>query len=158
MNGGKFRKAEALLWAKEDQASWEATAVVDEDVDWVQWIGKFLLTFDPLRTTYDWSMIEAAPEGIHVRQTQYVKLVKECLNGMYVWADKPLKDLIQIHRRVHWNVLQSWRPQLAGLGDRGKFCVVCMVEGNGANEFQNLSRTGTQVTEVLTMELKWCRN
>jgi hypothetical protein len=32
--GGKFRKAEALLWAKEDQASWNAAAATDEDVDW----------------------------------------------------------------------------------------------------------------------------
>lgn len=34
--GGKFRKAEAMLWAEEDQAQWEA-AVADEDgVDWVE--------------------------------------------------------------------------------------------------------------------------
>ncbi|KAJ7148382.1 hypothetical protein B0H12DRAFT_1247040, partial [Mycena haematopus] len=32
--GGKFRKAEALLWAKEDQAAWEAAATADENVDW----------------------------------------------------------------------------------------------------------------------------
>ncbi|KAJ7430065.1 hypothetical protein B0H11DRAFT_1943751 [Mycena galericulata] len=130
--GGKFRKAEALLWAKEDQASWEAAAAADEDVDWVErqklvatgfknmvnslnasrkfrpfvgtmlmgWLteeGRLLFTFDPLRTTYGWSRVEAVPEGIHVRQsfeTQYGKLVEECLNGMYVWADKPLKDYV----------------------------------------------------------------
>ncbi|KAJ7746142.1 hypothetical protein DFH07DRAFT_963020 [Mycena maculata] len=34
--GGKFRKAEALLWAKEDQALWDAAAAVQEDVDWVE--------------------------------------------------------------------------------------------------------------------------
>ncbi|KAJ7658817.1 hypothetical protein DFH06DRAFT_1407372, partial [Mycena polygramma] len=34
--GGKFRKAEALLWADEDQASWEAAAAGDEDVDWTE--------------------------------------------------------------------------------------------------------------------------
>jgi hypothetical protein len=30
---GKFRKAEAELWANEDQAKWEC-AEADEDVDW----------------------------------------------------------------------------------------------------------------------------
>ncbi|KAJ7021329.1 hypothetical protein C8F04DRAFT_1195574 [Mycena alexandri] len=32
--GGKFRKAEALLWAKENQGPWEAAAASREDVDW----------------------------------------------------------------------------------------------------------------------------
>jgi hypothetical protein len=32
--GGKFRKAEAIMWAEEDQASWDAAAVSDEDIDW----------------------------------------------------------------------------------------------------------------------------
>jgi hypothetical protein len=32
--GGKFRKAEAELWANEDQAKWESAAEADEDVDW----------------------------------------------------------------------------------------------------------------------------
>ncbi|KAF8197341.1 hypothetical protein K438DRAFT_2119953 [Mycena galopus ATCC 62051] len=32
--GAKFRQAEALLWAQEDQASWEAAAAADEGVDW----------------------------------------------------------------------------------------------------------------------------
>lgn len=34
--GGKSRQAEALLWAQEDQAAWDAAAAVDEDVDWVE--------------------------------------------------------------------------------------------------------------------------
>lgn len=34
--GGNFRKAEAELWEKEDQASWEAAAAVDEDMEWVE--------------------------------------------------------------------------------------------------------------------------
>jgi len=34
--GGKFRKAESLLWANEDQGSWQAAATTDEDVDWVE--------------------------------------------------------------------------------------------------------------------------
>ncbi|KAJ7732903.1 hypothetical protein DFH07DRAFT_780748 [Mycena maculata] len=94
--GGKFRKAEALLWAKEDQASWEAAAVADEDVDWVQRQNLVATGFKHMVNSLNASgKIEAVPEGIHVRQsfeTQYVKLVEECLNGMYVWADKPLKD------------------------------------------------------------------
>jgi hypothetical protein len=32
--GGKFRRAEKLLWAKEDQVSWEAAVASDENVDW----------------------------------------------------------------------------------------------------------------------------
>lgn len=33
--GGRFRKAEAILWAKEDQASWEAgAAACEENIDW----------------------------------------------------------------------------------------------------------------------------
>ncbi|KAJ7032240.1 hypothetical protein C8F04DRAFT_1262203 [Mycena alexandri] len=33
--GGKFRKAEAILWAKEDQALWESSAEAsEENVDW----------------------------------------------------------------------------------------------------------------------------
>ncbi|KAJ7704463.1 hypothetical protein B0H17DRAFT_1126792 [Mycena rosella] len=34
--GGKFCKAEGILWVKEDQASWEEAAVVKENIDWVQ--------------------------------------------------------------------------------------------------------------------------
>ncbi|KAJ7124676.1 hypothetical protein C8R43DRAFT_958733 [Mycena crocata] len=34
--GGKFRQAEAILWAKEDQASWEADAAADKNVDWAE--------------------------------------------------------------------------------------------------------------------------
>ncbi|KAJ7670989.1 hypothetical protein B0H17DRAFT_1209236 [Mycena rosella] len=72
--GGKFRKAESLLWVKEDQASWEAVAVADEDVDWEE--------------------VEAVPEHIRVRETfekQHAQLVKDSINGMYAWAEKPLK-------------------------------------------------------------------
>ncbi|KAJ7191707.1 hypothetical protein GGX14DRAFT_406948 [Mycena pura] len=32
--GGKFKRAETLLWAEEDQALWETAAAADEDVDW----------------------------------------------------------------------------------------------------------------------------
>lgn len=35
-SGGKFRKAEAMLWAKEDQPSWGAAAMAEENVEWVE--------------------------------------------------------------------------------------------------------------------------
>jgi hypothetical protein len=34
--GGKFRKAEGILWAEEDQASWEEAAAVEENIDWAE--------------------------------------------------------------------------------------------------------------------------
>ncbi|KAJ7449767.1 hypothetical protein B0H11DRAFT_1928545 [Mycena galericulata] len=96
--GGKFRKAEALLWAKEDQASWAAAAAADQDVDWVERQKLVATGFKNMVNSLNASRkVEAVPEGIHVRQsfeTQYGKLVEECLNGMYVWADKPLKDYV----------------------------------------------------------------
>ncbi|KAJ7856106.1 hypothetical protein B0H14DRAFT_2579053 [Mycena olivaceomarginata] len=34
--GGKFHKAEGILWAEEDQASWEEAAAVEESIDWAE--------------------------------------------------------------------------------------------------------------------------
>lgn len=34
--GGKFRQAEAMLWAKEKQALWEAAAMNEEGVKWAE--------------------------------------------------------------------------------------------------------------------------
>ncbi|KAJ7205378.1 hypothetical protein B0H12DRAFT_1080324 [Mycena haematopus] len=34
--GGKFRQAEAKLWAQEDQASWDAAATSEEGVNWAE--------------------------------------------------------------------------------------------------------------------------
>jgi hypothetical protein len=39
--GGKVRKAQALLWAKEDQASWEAVAKDEKNVDWGEYVSFF---------------------------------------------------------------------------------------------------------------------
>lgn len=36
--GGKFRHAEALLWAKEDQASWAKAAAAEDDVDCTEYV------------------------------------------------------------------------------------------------------------------------
>ncbi|KAJ6582151.1 hypothetical protein B0H19DRAFT_1370271 [Mycena capillaripes] len=117
--GGKFRKAESLLWAKEDQASWEAAASSEEGVDWearrklvargfknmvntLHTSGKFrpfvatmLMVWlgEDGKMYMDWT--EAIPDGIHVCepfQKKYAKLVGEQIDNMYEWAEKPLKD------------------------------------------------------------------
>lgn len=36
--GGRFRKAEAILWAEEDQVEWNAAAASNEDVDWQEYV------------------------------------------------------------------------------------------------------------------------
>ncbi|KAJ7884876.1 hypothetical protein B0H13DRAFT_2536213 [Mycena leptocephala] len=44
-----------------------------------------------------WSRVEAVPKDICVRQTfekQTPQLVKDSLNAMYAWAEKPLKDYV----------------------------------------------------------------
>jgi hypothetical protein len=33
--GSKFRKAEGMLWAQEDQAAWDIAAATEEGVDWL---------------------------------------------------------------------------------------------------------------------------
>ncbi|KAJ7924685.1 hypothetical protein B0H13DRAFT_2577491 [Mycena leptocephala] len=122
--GSKFRKAEGLMWAEEDQASWEAAAASEEDVDWeerqrlvasgfknmvdsLHVSGKFrpfVVTMlmgwvDPEGQVHLewWSRVEAVPKDICVRQTfekQTPQLVKDSLNTMYAWAEKPLKDYV----------------------------------------------------------------
>ncbi|KAJ6513995.1 hypothetical protein DFH09DRAFT_1099861 [Mycena vulgaris] len=75
--GGKFRKAEALLWAKEDAAVWDAAAAVEDGVDWVE--------------------TEAVPDGIVVPETfrkLNPPLVQQTLNAMYAWAEEPLKKYL----------------------------------------------------------------
>ncbi|KAJ7848894.1 hypothetical protein B0H13DRAFT_1906537 [Mycena leptocephala] len=118
----KFRKAEGLMWAEEDQASWEAAAASEEDVNWEErqrlvasgfknmvdslhvsgkfrpFVATMLMGWvDPEGQVHLewWSRVEAVPKDIHVRQTfekQTPQLVKDSLNAMYAWAEKPLKD------------------------------------------------------------------
>ncbi|KAJ7450133.1 hypothetical protein FB451DRAFT_1186906 [Mycena latifolia] len=99
--GGKFQKAEALLWAQEDHAAWEAAATADEDVDWVECQKLVVSGFKQMVDTLHASgKVEAVPEDIHVHQPfkkQYEPLVKDCVNGMYEWAEKPLKDYSATH-------------------------------------------------------------
>ncbi|KAJ7908207.1 hypothetical protein B0H13DRAFT_2331610 [Mycena leptocephala] len=119
--GSKFRKAEGLMWAEEDQASWEAAAASEEDVDWEErqrlvasgfknmvdslhvsgkfrpFVATMLMGWvDPEGQVHlEW--VEAVPKDIHVRQTfekQTPQLVKDSLNAMYAWAEKPLKDYV----------------------------------------------------------------
>ncbi|KAJ6511259.1 hypothetical protein DFH09DRAFT_1100481 [Mycena vulgaris] len=116
--GGKFRKAESELWEKEDQAAWAAAAADDEDVDWVDrqrmvasgfkhMVDTLLASnkFRPFVATMVMGWLnedgqvqlewQAVPKGIVASQTfkkTYPPLVKEYLNSMHAWAEKPLKD------------------------------------------------------------------
>ncbi|KAJ7075959.1 hypothetical protein B0H15DRAFT_805905 [Mycena belliarum] len=116
--GGKFRKAEALLWDKEDKAVWEAAAALDEDVDWTErqklvpsgfkhMVNKLHTSgkFRPFLATMLMAWLsddgkvhfeaEAIPSDIRVHtsfEKQYAQVVQASINGMYTWAEKPLKD------------------------------------------------------------------
>ncbi|KAJ6552281.1 hypothetical protein DFH09DRAFT_1319326 [Mycena vulgaris] len=120
--GGKFAKAEAILWAKEDKASWDAM-VEDEEVDWEERqklvASGFKHMFQKLHTSgkfrpfmatmlmgwldtnrnvqLEWA--EAVPEGIHARQSfekQYPQLAQDNFNAMYAWAERPLKEYVAV--------------------------------------------------------------
>ncbi|KAJ7107972.1 hypothetical protein C8R43DRAFT_1140118 [Mycena crocata] len=116
--GGKFRKAEGLLWGKEDRAAWEAAAVTEENVDWAERqklvpsgfknmvdtlhaSGKFrpfMATMLMAWLSEDGKVhmeAEAVPEDIRVRQafkTEYAQLVDDSVNKMYKWAERPLTE------------------------------------------------------------------
>ncbi|KAJ7328262.1 hypothetical protein DFH08DRAFT_815768 [Mycena albidolilacea] len=115
--GGKFRKAESLMWAEEDQASWEAAASSEEDVDWVarqklvargfknmvntlHTSGKFRPFVATMLMGWlgeDGKVSEAVPDGIRVREPfekKYGKLVGEQIDNMYEWAEQPLRDYV----------------------------------------------------------------
>ncbi|KAJ7847134.1 hypothetical protein B0H14DRAFT_3453984 [Mycena olivaceomarginata] len=117
--GGKFRKAEAELWANEDQAKWESAAEADEDVDWEERqklpIGAVQHMVDTLNASrkfrpflvtmlmgwvnergeiqFEWS--EALPKGVVIEQRfedKYPQLVSDSINTMYAWVKKGLQD------------------------------------------------------------------
>ncbi|KAJ7429430.1 hypothetical protein B0H11DRAFT_2265748 [Mycena galericulata] len=118
--GAKFRRAEGILWEKEDHASWAAAAAAnDEDVDWVERqkmvASGFKHMVDTLHTSgkfrpfmatmaMGWlnvdgrfasSRAEAVPKGIDVSETfkkTYPPLAQEFLDSIHDWAKKPLKD------------------------------------------------------------------
>ncbi|KAJ7328294.1 hypothetical protein DFH08DRAFT_815799 [Mycena albidolilacea] len=115
--GGKFRKAEGILWAKEDQASWEEAAAVEENIDWAErqrlvpkgfknMVGNLhdSRKCRPFITTMLMGWLdedghiqfeaEAVPDGICVGQTfkeLNSQLVKDTVVAMHTWAEKPLK-------------------------------------------------------------------
>ncbi|KAJ7782180.1 hypothetical protein B0H14DRAFT_2630825 [Mycena olivaceomarginata] len=119
--GGKFRKAEGILWAEEDQASWEEAAAVEENIDWVEcqrlvpkgfknMVGNLhdSRKFRPFIATmlmgwldedghvqFEWA--EAVPDDICVGQTfkeLNSQLVKDTVVAMHTWAEKPLKEYL----------------------------------------------------------------
>ncbi|KAJ7726861.1 hypothetical protein B0H14DRAFT_2641015 [Mycena olivaceomarginata] len=119
--GGKFRKAEGILWAEEDQASWEEAAAVEENIDWVErqrlvpkgfksMVGNLhdSRKFRPFIATmlmgwldedghvqFEWA--EAVPDDICVGQTfkeLNSQLVKDTIVAMHTWAEKPLKEYL----------------------------------------------------------------
>ncbi|KAJ7059819.1 hypothetical protein C8F01DRAFT_1231731 [Mycena amicta] len=117
--GGKFRKAEAELWAEEDPAKWESAAATEEDVDWeerqklipggIQHMvetlnssGKFrphvaimLLAWLDENNQIRQEWVEAVPEGVHMRQrfdALYPDLTGNAINALHSWAKKPLLD------------------------------------------------------------------
>ncbi|KAJ7648240.1 hypothetical protein DFH06DRAFT_1476309 [Mycena polygramma] len=116
--GGKFRKAEALLWADEDQASWEAAAAGDEDVDWTErqqlvpsGFKHMVQTlhaggrFRPFMATmlmawlnedgqmhFEWA--QAVPGDINAGTSfkkRYPEFVNDSVNKMHEWAEQPLR-------------------------------------------------------------------
>ncbi|KAJ7614290.1 hypothetical protein DFH06DRAFT_1146436 [Mycena polygramma] len=141
--GGKFRKAEALLWEKEDQASW---AMVEEDVDWelrqklvasgvkhlvdtLHSSGKFrpfvaTMTFCWLdvegKAQFEWA--EAIPGGIVVAQPfteQFPDQAAEMINKMYIWVEQPLKDFVATREKSAQAPPPVFPLSLAALDDTG---------------------------------------
>ncbi|KAJ7623076.1 hypothetical protein DFH06DRAFT_1481835 [Mycena polygramma] len=115
--GGKFRKAEAMLWAQEDQASWDAAAADEKDVDWAErqklvggsfkhmvdtlhaslkfrpFVALMLMGFigEDGRIHFQWD--EGVPDDIGIDEKfedEHPKLVKEMVDRMHEWAVKPL--------------------------------------------------------------------
>ncbi|KAJ7700308.1 hypothetical protein B0H14DRAFT_2648794 [Mycena olivaceomarginata] len=113
--GGKFRKAEGILWAKEDQASWEEAAAVEENIDWAEGFKNMVgnlhdsRKFRPFVATMLMGWLdedrhvqfecraEAVPDDICVGQTfkeLNSQLVKDTIVAMHTWAEKPLKEYL----------------------------------------------------------------
>ncbi|KAJ7744798.1 hypothetical protein DFH07DRAFT_963642 [Mycena maculata] len=148
--GGKFCKAEALLWAKEDAAVWDAEAAVQDGVDWVK-RQKLVTTgfeqmvdnlhashrFRPFVATMvmawlneDGKVIfetEAVPNDIVVPET-FKKLneplVKKTLNVMYVWAEDPLKAYVATHEAPTQRVSPVFPLSMEDLDDRSHKAIV----------------------------------
>ncbi|KAJ6523166.1 hypothetical protein B0H19DRAFT_1085790 [Mycena capillaripes] len=116
--GSKFRKAEGMLWAQEDQAAWDIAAATEEGVDWKErqtlvasgfktmvdklhasgkfcpFVATMLMGWVDKEGKLQLEWVEAVPDGVRVPRSfekQYAQLVDDNLNAMYGWAEKPLK-------------------------------------------------------------------
>ncbi|KAJ7036996.1 hypothetical protein C8F04DRAFT_1181012 [Mycena alexandri] len=119
--GGNFRRAEGILFAKEDKAVWDTTAASEEGVNWkerqslvatgfqamvsnLNASGQFRPFVAVMVTAWidehgepqlDW--VEAIPSSIRIPESfekQNKRLVGNNLDAMYAWAAQPLKDLV----------------------------------------------------------------
>ncbi|KAJ7507412.1 hypothetical protein B0H11DRAFT_2218260 [Mycena galericulata] len=162
--GGKFRKAEALLWTKEDQAFWDAAAAVDEDVDWAE-RQKLVATgfeqmvdnlhasrkFRPFVATmvmgwlnesgkviFEWT--EAVPDGIRVPETFRIlnpQLVEQTLNAMYTWAEEPLKEYLATREESAKRALPVFPLSPVALDDLSHNAMVQTVTNYLKESFEN---------------------
>ncbi|KAJ6479061.1 hypothetical protein C8R45DRAFT_933841 [Mycena sanguinolenta] len=118
--GGKVRKAQSMLYAKEDGSEWDAAAMeVDENLDWNERQKIIILGLQQLvqglhdsgqfrpfaiRMCMGWeadlfARMEAVPEGIVVPsafQKDHPQLLQQFVNAMNKWLDKPLKEWVLI--------------------------------------------------------------
>ncbi|KAK7050169.1 acid protease [Favolaschia claudopus] len=123
--GGKFNKALAELWAKEDQAAWEAKVETgEENVNWAERQELVTEGFADMVETVNNSpqfrnfmaamiMIwvdddgkvsvecEGRPTGLEMSKTfdqQEPEVLKQLTNAFHRWAAKPLRDYIAARR------------------------------------------------------------
>ncbi|KAJ7076148.1 hypothetical protein B0H15DRAFT_955824 [Mycena belliarum] len=119
--GGKFRKAEGILWKAEDQASWEEAVTAEKDVDWAERQRLIPKSFKHMVETLhdsrkfrpfvatmmmawldedgnlkcEWA--EGVPDDICVGQrfkALNTQLVSTMADAMHAWSAKPLKEYL----------------------------------------------------------------
>nr|GAT48241.1 predicted protein [Mycena chlorophos] len=140
--GARFCKAKADLWAKENQAVWEAAAVSTDGVDWserqglvggalkhmvetLNSTGKFRPFFALSlmgwldvdgRLRFEWS--EGKPDGVVFDQAFEAKhsaLIKTLVDSAYGWGEQPFKDAYHPAKRS--SGLPTLTLTRANLGD-----------------------------------------
>ncbi|KAJ7191120.1 hypothetical protein GGX14DRAFT_407428 [Mycena pura] len=125
--GGKFRKAEGLLWANEDPSVWDAAAMSEEDVDWAQRqklvAGGFKQMVDSLHASRKFCpfvatmlmgwlsddgnvhfdcRVEGVPKEIDTQEEfrkQNEDFVQKYVDKMHAWANEPLKHYLAARER-----------------------------------------------------------
>ncbi|KAJ7737516.1 hypothetical protein B0H16DRAFT_1730298 [Mycena metata] len=142
--GGKSRRAEAQLWVDEDREEWEAAAVAEEGVNWVerqQYVtgavqhmvetlnsgGKFrpflatmLMGWLDEHNDLQLEWVEALPNGLEVHQrfdAQYPQLTKNYINAMHAWAKQPLQDYADARNGPPEPAAPVFTPTLETLND-----------------------------------------